>query len=426
MLKICIIRNFFVTLRPKINLNLNQTRKNYPEQHMIGIFNDNFPPILDGVALTAQNYAYWFQKKGYEVAVITPYAPNSEDVLNAAQYPIYRYPSIPIPYRPPYRYGLPYASPRFWNQWRKMKFEIVHSHCPFTSSNLALSASIKQQIPLVATFHSKYRQDFEHNVKNKKVVDWMIRTIIKFYEKADEVWIPQAAVEPTLREYGFKGHVEVVENGNDFYTPKEQIEVMRAEMREELGLLPDETMLLFVGQHIWEKNIGLILDSLALIKERPFQLFMVGTGYAVREIRHQINELGLSDRVTLLGNIHDRERLKRIDAAADLFLFPSLYDNAPLVVREAAALHTPALLLSESTAAEVINPDVNGFLATNDKESYSQRIASLIEHPEILKRVGNKASKTISRSWENVIEEVLLRYRDIEQSYKLKHGIIVP
>jgi glycosyltransferase involved in cell wall biosynthesis len=135
--------------------------------------------------------------------------------------------------------------------------------------------------------------------------------------------------------------------------------------------------------------------------------------------------LGLQDRVTLLGNIHDRERLKRIDAAADLFLFPSLYDNAPLVVREAAAMHTPALMLQESTAAEVIKPDVNGFLTPNDVQQYADRIAYLMQNPDILKKVGKKASTTISRSWENVIEEVILRYRDIQESYKIKHGIVV-
>ncbi len=393
---------------------------------MFGIFNDNFPPILDGVALTAQNYAYWLHEKGHEVSVITPYAPDSMDVIAAAPYPIYRYVSVPIPNRPPYRYGLPYIDPDFMYEWRKLRFELVHAHCPFTTANLAYSASQKQHIPLVATFHSKYRQDFEHNVHNKQIVDWMVNHIIRFFDKADEVWIPQAAVEPTLREYGFKGHVEVVENGNDFYTPVQQIEVMRAEMREELGLLPDETMLLFVGQHIWEKNIGFILDSLALIKDRPFQLFMVGTGYAVREIRQKISELGLQDHVTMLGNIHDRERLKKIDAAADLFLFPSLYDNAPLVVREAAAMHTPALMLQESTAAEVIQKDKNGFLTPNDVQAYADRISYLIENPQILQRVGDRASTTIARSWENVIEEVILRYRDIQTGYKLKHGIIIP
>lgn len=393
---------------------------------MYGIFNDNFPPILDGVALTAHNYAYWLHEKGLDVRVITPYAPRAEKFIKEVPYKINRYMSIPIPFRHPYRYGLPYIDLPFLRNWRKMDFELVHAHCPFTTGNLAYSAAQDQHIPMVATFHSKYRQDFEHNVKNPKIVDWMVKQIIAFFEKADEVWIPQAAVEPTLREYGFKGHVEVVENGNDFYTPSAKIEAMRTEMREELGLLPEDTMLLFVGQHIWEKNIGFILDALALIKEKPFQLFMVGTGYAVREIRMKVKALGLQDRVTLLGNIHDRERLKKIDAAADLFLFPSLYDNAPLVVREAAALHTPALMLQESTAAEVITPDINGFLTPNDVQAYADRIRFLMEHPDILAKVGKKASKTISRSWENVIDEVVLRYRDIQESYKIKHGIIKP
>ena len=390
---------------------------------MFGIFNDNFPPIMDGVALTAQNYAYWLHEKGYDARVITPYAPGAGEVIDNAPYPINRYVSVPIPFRRPYRYGLPYADAAFWRNWRRMKFELVHAHCPFTSGSLAYRAARKQNIPLVATFHSKYRQDFEHNVHNKQLVNWMIKQVVSFFEKADEVWIPQAAVEPTLREYGFKGHVEVVENGNDFSTPKRVMEQMRQEMRDELGMEPDETMLLFVGQHIWEKNIGFILDSLALIKEQPYHLFMVGTGYAVREIRHRIKQLGLQDNVTLLGNILDRERLKRIDAAADLFLFPSLYDNAPLVVREAAAMRTPALMLQESTAAEIINPGVNGFLTPNDTQAYAKQITYLMAHPEEMKHAGDNAVDTISRSWENVIEEVILRYRDIQKAYKMKKGL---
>ena len=389
---------------------------------MIGLFNDNFPPVLDGVALTVQNYAYWLHKKGHDVSVITPYAPGAGQVIKQAPYPVYRFTSIPIPFRPPYRFGLPYFSPIFLQEWRNMRFDLVHAHCPFTTADLARSAAKAQHIPLVATFHSKYRQDFEHNVPNKDVVDMMIKRVIRFYEKADEVWIPQAAVEPTLREYGYKGAVTVVENGNDFSTPVEEIEVLRNDMRKELGLLPNETMLLFVGQHIWEKNIGFILESLALIKDKPFHLYMVGTGYAVHDIRVKIKELGLSQNVTMLGNIHDRERLKAIDAAADLFLFPSLYDNAPLVVREAAAMHTPSLMLQDSTAAEVIQPDINGFLTANDKHAYAARICQLMEHPELLQAAGKKASNTIARSWEDVIDEVILRYRDIQESYKIKHG----
>ncbi len=389
---------------------------------MFGIFNDNFPPILDGVGLTAQNYAYWLRQQGHEVRVITDYAPNMDQVISEAPYPIDLIPSIPIPFRAPYRYGMPYLSPAFERRFKKMQFELVHAHCPFITGDLAYSAAKRQNIPLVATFHSKYRQDFEHNVHSKFIVDLMVKRVVRFFDKADEVWIPLPAVEETLREYGYKGHVEVMENGNDFYAPAAQIAQMRSQMREELGLMPDDTMLLFVGQHTWEKNIGFLLDSLALMRDKPFQLFMVGTGYAVREIRQRIGQLGLSHRVTLLGNIHDRERLKRIYAAADLFLFPSFYDTCGLVVREAATMHTPSILLSGSTAATAITDDVNGFLSPNDIHEYAALIQTLMTQPKRIEKVGVKASKTISRSWENVMEEVILRYRDIQASYKLKHG----
>lgn len=389
---------------------------------MIGIFNDNFPPVLDGVGITAQNYAYWLTETGHDVSVITPYAPNMHDVIASAPYPIHRYISIPIPFRSPYRYGLPYLDASFMRKWKEMNFDIVHAHCPFTTGTLASRISKSQQIPLVATFHSKYRQDFEHNVPCKPIVDWMVKRIIHFYEQADEVWIPLPAVEETLREYGYKGHVEVVENGNDFYASKSQVAIIRESMRAELGIMPDETMLLFVGQHTWEKNIRFILESLSLMKDKPFHFFMVGTGYAVHAIRSLIRQLGLSDRVTLLGNIHDRDRLKRIYAAADLFLFPSLYDTCGLVVREAAAMHTPSILLRESTAATAITDGVNGFLTHNDSADFVQQIMYLMNRPDEIKSVGEKASKTISRSWESVIEEVALRYRDLQASYRFKQG----
>ena len=121
---------------------------------MIGIFNDNFPPVLDGVAITAQNYAYWLKEMGRDVSVVTPYAPNMQEVMSAATYPIYRYVSVPIPFRPPYRYGLPFLDIPFMRQWKQMNFELVHAHCPFTTGRLARQITKQQQIPLVATFHS--------------------------------------------------------------------------------------------------------------------------------------------------------------------------------------------------------------------------------------------------------------------------------
>ena len=86
----------------------------------------------------------------------------------------------------------------------------------------------------------------------------MTNEIIRFFEKADEVWIPQASVEETIREYGYKGKVEIVDNGNDFAS-KNPIEPIKKAARKDLNIPEAEMVFLFVGQHIWEKNTRLII-----------------------------------------------------------------------------------------------------------------------------------------------------------------------
>ena len=373
---------------------------------MIGLFNDCFPPIMDGVSLTTQNYAHWLNKKTGNVCVVTPSAPDAKD---DEAYPIYRYSSIPIPMRKPYRLGFPRIDWPFHARIQKLSFELVHAHCPFSSGALAMRIAREQQVPVIATFHSKYRADFERAIPSRMLVDYLIRKVIRFYEAADEVWIPQPAVEETLREYGYKGRVEVVDNGNDF-AGKFPVEGLRKEFRKKLGIRPGEFMFLFVGQHIWEKNLGFLLDALSRLGDVPFRMFFVGSGYAAEEMKQKTAGLGLNAKVTFVGSVVEREELMRYYVAADLFLFPSLYDNAPLVVREAAALHTPSVLIADSTASEIISPSVNGFLSANSVEAYADCLRDIIRTPVLMQRVGEEASCTIARSWEDVAGEVYDRY----------------
>lgn len=373
---------------------------------MIGLFNDCFPPIMDGVSLTTQNYAYWLNKKAGNVCVVTPKSPGAVD---DEEYPVYRYSSLPIPMRKPYRLGFPRIDWPFHERIRKLSFELVHAHCPFSSGVLAMKMARAQHIPLVATFHSKYRADFERAIPSRLVVDYLIRKVIRFYEAADEVWIPQAAVEETLREYGYRGRVEVVDNGNDF-AGEPSVDKIREEARRALDIRPGQPVFLFVGQHIWEKNLAFLLDALARLSDIPFRMYFVGSGYAASDLRQRTALLGLDDKVTFVGTIVERDALKRYYAAADLFLFPSLYDNAPLVVREAAALHTPSVLIRDSTASEVISDSVNGFLSPGSVEAYAARLREVLQTPALVKQVGEEASRTIARSWQNVAEEVYDRY----------------
>ena len=381
----------------------------------VGLFNDCFPPVMDGVSVCVSNYAYWMQKMVGDVAVVTPNVPGADYSIH--DFDVIDFLSVPVPFRKPYVTGVAEMDPAFLKKIAKSRFKIVHAHSPFGTGLAAQRIAKLQNIPCVATFHSKYRDDFSRVIPEKRVVDLIIKRIIKFYDAADQVWVPQASVEEVIREYGYKGKVEVVDNGSDLCA--DYPEKYFVEARESMGIGKDEFVLLFVGQHIWEKNVRFIIEALERIKDQQFRMFFVGTGYAAEEMKALVSEKGLDRQVTFIGNITERERMKKFYAAADLFLFPSLYDNAPLVVREAAALHTPAVMVRGATASTILSDGENGFLIDNDLGSFEAKLRELIADPARVRRVGVQASRSIVRSWEDVVGEVLDRYNALIASRTL-------
>ncbi len=377
----------------------------------IGLFNECFPPVMDGVSVCVYNYAYWMQKKVGGVSVITPNVPGTD--YSKYDFEVLDYFSMPVPFRKPYVTGIADIDPSYLSKISKRQFKIVHAHSPFVSGRAAQKIAKNQNIPCVATFHSKYKDDFARILPDP-MVKMIVKNIVSFYENADYVWVPQESVKEVLREYGYKGAIDVVDNGSDLCA--EYPEQYFVDARKSLGIAPDEFVLLFVGQHIWEKNVCFIIDALEGIKDQKFRMFFVGTGYAAEAMKNLVSEKGLDSRTTFVGCVTDRETIKTYYAAADLFLFPSLYDNAPLVVREAAALHTPAVMVKGATAATVLTDDVNGFLIDNSLKSFEDKLRELIADPQRVKRVGAQASRSIVRSWEDVVSEVLDRYNSIISS----------
>lgn len=383
-----------------------------------GLFNDSFPPVMDGVTLTVRNYAEWFFGHGVTPCVVTPRNPAMPHV----PYPVLSYFSLPIASRPPYRYGYPRLDFSIRRRLRDMPMAIAHAHSPFSAGRLALHAARSKRIPLIGTFHSKYRSDLEHSLRYAPfMVNYVMRRILSFFRSCDQVWIPQKEVEESVREYGYGGPLQVVENGNDMAAlDVEELPRNHAEARRRLGMEQDVPALLFVGQHILEKGVRVILDALLLLRDRgvPFVMNYIGTGYAAEELRHVIRRERLSHCVTLHGVVHDRRLLADYYAASDLFLFPSYYDNAPLVVREAAAMGTPSLIPTGSTAAGVIDHGHNGFLCPRTASDYAEAITRLAADRAALRLAGRGARLSLVRSWDDVMLEVADRYRDLIAYHK--------
>ncbi len=386
---------------------------------IVGLFNDSFEPIMDGVGVCVRNYAESLAKRSdCRPYVVTSSVP---DYVDTAPFPVLRFMSVPIPKLAPYRAGIPALDPEFLFQVWKVPFDLVHAHCPFVSGSIALRIARRRRIPIVTTFHSKYREDLRKALYFEKTADLALSFILRYYDAVDYVWVPNNATGQTLREYGYEGDYEIFPNGVDIPVPTEEEYLRyRSAGGSRAGVSAEEFVFLFVGQHRWEKNVRLIIESMKVLRDRgvAYRMVFAGAGNAEKEMKKLVAALKVADRVRFLGQLLDREGLKELYARADLFLFPSMYDNAPLVVREAAAFALPSVLAKGSSAAEGVVDGENGFLAENSIEAFSDKLTQIMRDPATRSKAGLGARRSIYVSWEQVVAKVHARYREILAAHR--------
>ncbi|NLZ55248.1 MAG: glycosyltransferase family 4 protein [Clostridiaceae bacterium] len=397
---------------------------------IIGQFNDSFPPITDGVASVTLNYAQQTGRllgpdgKSY---VVTPSFPKFTDDYDSIE--VLRYYSLPVLFRPPYRLGAPKLDLCFQRRLNEIPFDIVHAQCPFGSAKLAQRIARRRDIPMVASFHSKYYDDILAAARSKTISKWILNYLMQTYHNATEVWTVNDNTIATLREYGYEGPVRVINNGTDMArtSPDNRRGPAARAVAEELGLAEDQRLLFFIGQHIWQKNLKLMLESLAILKKRlqedepgrkPFQMIFVGSGDAADDLKEMCRKLDIADEVRFLGVIRDRVKIKGFYERADLFLFPSLYDTSALSIREAASSLCPTVMIEGSTTAEGIRDADNGYLSANTPEAYADRVYRALADPEERLRVGISAQESLYRTWETVGAEVLEEYKRLIAEHK--------
>ena len=377
---------------------------------ILGEFCDVYPPELDGVGAVVSSYAEGFNKR--EDTTCYYIAPEAPDYKPTKDYPVLNYLGVPIP-NEAYRLGLPDVDFTFRADLLHKKFDILHAHSPFTAGRMAVRLAQQKNLPLVGTFHSKYYDDFYSKTRSEWIARLGVKFVVDFYDRCDEVWAVNHATAQVLKDYGFQKEIHVMPNGTDLWYPTEE-DRQRAQKEFSLG---SGSVLLFVGQHNFKKNTRHILEAVALYARtnQNFVMAFAGQGPDAEAMKQLAEELGLNERVRFLGHIMDRKQIMGLYARADLLVFPSLYDNAPMVVREAAAAGTPALLIRGSCAAEGVTDGKNGFLCEDTPESIAETIGRALPNS---RTVGEEARRTIPLPWQRVVELAADRYVALIERYR--------
>lgn len=388
--------------------------------YKIGLFNDSFPPTIDGVANAVKNYAEIITKKYGKAVVVTPKYPNVTD-----DYPfeVKRYLSAKVSSKMPYRVGNPF-SPLMVRKLRQEKFDLLHVHCPFCSALLAHEITMldKHHPPTVFTYHTKFDIDIDNFVHNRPINYIGKKLVLKGINYADEVWCVSKGSVESLRTIGYQGDVTIMPNGTDFQKglsdPKMLYEIDRMYLIE-----PDIPILLFCGRMMWYKNIKIILDALKKVSEAgiKFKAFFVGDGPDRPAIEQYAKNNGIYDLTIFTGAIYDREKVKAFFSRADLFMFPSTYDTSGLVVKEAASCYCPTILTKGSCAAEDVTDMQSGILCDETAEDFAKKLAIVLKDKELLKKLGQGAADEVYLSWEDSVGRAYKRYEYLIENKKGKN-----
>ena len=381
----------------------------------IALITDAFPPMVDGVSRCALGYAMGMHEGRFgDCLVVAPKQPRVD--YSAYPFPIYGFSSFGLWYHD-YRAGHPYM-PKLIKRMREMKIDLIHSHSPFTAMSISRQLRRSLKVPVVFTQHTKWDYDLARAMPVRPIAWILERYVYNNIKAANEVWAVSDGTGKYLNERGYKGDYFVMPNGTDFPSGLAD-ESKLNEVSEKHSLPADVPVLLFVGRMMMYKGISLIIEALEMLcaKKFDFRMIFVGDGNDLTAAKSMVKGKNLDDYVHFTGRINDRETIRTYYSRADLFLLPSTYDNAPLVVQEAAACETPSIVIRGSSSAEVIEEGVNGYMSEQTSQSLAETILEVFHDKAKHKEVSKAALEQVYTPWTKVVERSMERYSVVKEAF---------
>jgi len=183
-----------------------------------------------------------------------------------------------------------------------------------------------------------------------------------------------------------------------FIEKSDEVHLRRDDVRRRYGYDEDDIVFLFVGSLIERKGVIELLEIIAEVSSRnnSFNFIILGSGPLESEVKTTIEGNRLH-RVKLIESGIKLQDLIELYSISDVFLFPTLFDLAPLVVNEAMACKLP-LLLSDGAGNSykfIVQGD-NGYrIPKGDTRAFIETIEKMDLTMENLERMGKRSREIL-------------------------------
>jgi glycosyltransferase involved in cell wall biosynthesis len=179
----------------------------------------------------------------------------------------------------------------------------------------------------------------------------------------------------------------------------------QSDIREELGLNPDQKVITMIGRINPGKGQLFFLDiARKVIARNPNTKFLlVGDPYPGYEsIENEINgRISVENLDNHVINLGFREDIPQILKTTDIFVLPSILpDSFPTVVLEAMASGKPVIATRSGGASEMVVDGKTGFLINiGDTHEASEKITQLCSDPRLAVQMGKRGQERILKAY---------------------------
>jgi len=182
-------------------------------------------------------------------------------------------------------------------------------------------------------------------------------------------------------------------------------------------LSPHGRFLLFVGQQEPKKNLSALVRALHMLKtggKLTHKLVVAGApGWRWRSLRRLVRDLGLGSEVIFTGHVPQTE-LVQLYNAADLFVFPSLYEGFGLPPLEAMACGTPVVCSGSGALPEVVG-DAAVVIDSTGPDTIAAGIVSGLEREDLRRSLIDKGLRRAKMySWRKTALATEEFYRKVQ------------
>jgi glycosyltransferase involved in cell wall biosynthesis len=228
--------------------------------------------------------------------------------------------------------------------------------------------------------------------------------------------------EDMVRHGWSSSKISVVWNGVDpeRYDPAKVKTENVEKIRSRHSVPEDGYMILFLGRLTWVKGVINLVQAMPLVlRDYPkVKLVILGKGEIQRDIAEIANRLGVQGNVDYRFEFVPEEERISYYAAADVCVFPSIYEPFGIVSLEAMSMAKPIVVGAQGVVGfreQVVSSgeDQNGLHVNgNDPVDIAWGVKEALKNPERAEKWGQNGRKRVMQyfTWRKAAEQTLQIY----------------